>query len=469
MHGAVTRSPLLTQQTTICRKALLNHQLLRFGSRRNAVQANHRTLSQSVYNAALATAMTDRVMLPDRLLTENSRLSDASPALRALYDSYSWAAHSLKARAWLQAAFVANFLLMSFDYFVSPSLLAATLIIRGMIMSTILLCLYVLWGRQRAAWIQGATLVLVSMTIMIGSGALGALGGFSLFERYLTGALFTVATAILFFPIEFRWTVAGVVAAIICHAGMLLVGPVADPLLALSTSCFYSGAIIAFASTRSGTLRSQWKSFKSKIRELRDQEALASLNAELQVIANLDPLTGIQNRRSAQEDIDRIWGDSAYAKPATAFLMLDIDDFKTLNDTLGHTAGDECIKGVADKISDAVRDGDIVSRHGGEEFLVVLTDATASDAFEVAERMRRSVESSLFKCLENAPTNRVTISIGLALWDGEQTPQMLINRADEALYQAKRSGKNQTVIAPPPQADGVHRHRVQMAEVCDIA
>lgn len=432
------------------------------------MQADHRTLSQSVYNAALATAMTDRAMLPDRLLTEDSRLSCASPALRALYDSYSWAAHSLKARAWLQAAFVFNFLLMSFDYFLNPSLLMATLIIRGMIMSVILLGLHVVWGRQRAGWVQGATLVAVSVTMMIGSGALGALGGVALFERYLTGALFTVATAILFFP-EFRWTVAGVVAAIILHGVMLMTGPVADPWLALGTSGFYSGVMIVFASTRSGTLKSQWKSFKSKIRELRDQEALASLNAELQVIANLDPLTGIQNRRSAQEDIDRIWDDPAHTKPATAFLMLDIDDFKNLNDTLGHTAGDECIKGVADKISDAVRDGDIVSRHGGEEFLVVLTDTTASDAFEVAERMRRSVESSLFKCLENAPTNRVTISIGLAPWDGEQTPQMLINRADEALYEAKRSGKNQTVIAPPPQADGVHRHRVQMAEVCDIA
>ena len=433
------------------------------------MQANHRTLSQSVYNTALATAKTDRAMLPDRLLTEDSRLTDASPALKALYDSYSWAAHSLKARAWLQAAFVFNFLLMSFDYFLNPSLLMATVIIRGMIISTILLGLYALWGRQRAGWIQGATLVAVSMVVMIGSGALGAMGGLHLFERYLTGALFTVATAILFFPIEFRWTVAGVVAAMMLYAVMLLAGPVADPLLALGTSCFYGGVIMFFASTRNGTLRSQWKSFKSKIRELRDQEALANPNAALQVTSKLDPFTGIQNRRSAQENIDRIWGDRACAKPATALLMLDIDDFKNLNDTLGHTAGDECIKGVADKISDAVRDGDIVSRHGGEEFLVVLTETTAGDAFDMAERMRRSVESSLFECLADAPTNRVTISIGLAVWDGDQTPQALINRADEALYEAKRSGKNRTVIAPPPRRDGVHCQPEQMAETRDIA
>ncbi|MDF1609556.1 GGDEF domain-containing protein [Hoeflea sp. YIM 152468] len=420
------------------------------------MQTDHRALSGRIYNESLKTAMTDRAMVPDRLLTPDSRLLDASPALGALYESYCWAAHSLKARAWLQAAFVFNFLLMSFDYFVSPSLLIATLLIRGCIMSTILLGLYLLWGRQRPRWLQGATLVAVSATMMIGSGALGALGGVLLFERYLTGALFTVATAILFFPIEFRWTAAAVVAAIILHAGMIVTGPVADPLVALSTSCFYSSVIITFASTRKAALRSQWKSFKSKIRELRDQEALASLNAELQLIANLDPLTGLQNRRSSQEDIERIWSDASFAKPAIAFLMLDIDNFKQLNDSLGHAAGDDCIKGVGNKISLALGDGDIVSRYGGEEFLVVLTGTTASDALAVAERIRRSVETFPLKTSEDESASQVTISIGLALWQGDQTPQTLIKRADAALYEAKRRGKNQTVIAPPPPGIGAH-------------
>jgi len=436
---------------------------------RNTLQSDHRALSQRVYNDALKTAMTDRVMLPDRLLMQDSRLPDASPGLSALYDSYSWAAHSLKARAWLQVAFVFTFLLMSFDYLVSPSLLMATLVIRGLIVSTILLGLYLLWGRQRAGWVQGATLVVVSATVMIGSGALGALGGVSLFERYLTGALFTVATAILFFPIEFRWTVAAVVAAVVLHAGMLAIGPVADPLLALSTSCFYTGAIIAFASTRKATLRSQWKSFKSKIRELRDQEALASLNAELQVIANLDPLTGIQNRRSTQQDIDRIWANAIGAKPSIAFLMLDIDDFKNLNDTLGHAAGDDCIKSVANNISDAVRHGDIVSRYGGEEFLVVLTRTTASGALAVAERIRKSIEALRLKNPGSDIESCVTVSIGLALWEGDHTPQMLINRADKALYLAKHKGKNQTVISPPPDSVGALSEKVDRQKTRDVA
>ncbi|WP_417434065.1 GGDEF domain-containing protein [Hoeflea sp.] len=397
--------------------------------------------------------MTDRVMLPDSLLTQESRVFAAPPKLAAIYDAYSWAAHSLKARAWLQAAFVFNLILMPFDYLIEPSLLTATLVIRGIIASAILIGLYMLWGRQRPNWVQGATLTVLAATIMLEAGALGALGGVPLFERYLTAGLFTFATAILFFPIEFRWTVTAVATAVALHAGMIIIGPVADPLLALGISCFYSGAILTFATTRKATLRSQWKGFRSKIRELRDQEALAKLFAELQLVANLDPLTGIQNRRSTQEDIDRIWSSTAGDRPPIAFLMIDIDDFKNLNDSLGHAAGDECIKTVANKIRDAVRDGDIVSRYGGEEFLVVLTSTTASGALAVAERIRKSIASLRLENPGSPTASRVTVSIGLALWEGDQTPEMLIGRADAALYLAKHKGKNQTVIAPPP--DGV--------------
>ena len=250
---------------------------------------------------------------------------------------------------------------------------------------------------------------------------------------------------------------------------MLLMGPVSDPWLALGTSGFYSGVIIVFASTRNAALRSQWKSFKSKIRELRDQEALAILNDELRLIASLDPLTGIQNRRSAQENIARIWDDPGCAKPAIAFLMLDIDNFKQLNDSLGHAAGDECIKAVASKISFNLGDGDIVSRHGGEEFLVVLTGTNAGDAFAAAERIRNSVVSVQPENSADGPACPVTISVGLARWQGEETPQMLINRADEALYEAKRRGKNQTVVAPPPLGDSAHTEDVSSQDACDVA
>ncbi len=124
---------------------------------------------------------------------------------------------------------------------------------------------------------------------------------------------------------------------------------------------------------------------------------------------------------------------------------------------------------MANKISLALRDGDIVSRYGGEEFLVVLTGTTASEASAVAERIRKSVESFRLNTSGDAPARQVTISIGLALWEGDETPEMLIKRADEALYDAKRSGKNQTVVAPPPQDNGTHTERVHVSTARDVA
>ncbi|MCY0095999.1 GGDEF domain-containing protein [Hoeflea ulvae] len=434
-----------------------------------AAQTDHLTHSQRVYNDALETATTDRVLLPDQLLTQDSVLSDAPPAFGAVFDSYYWAAHSNKARSWIQAAAVFNLILMPFDYLVNPSLLVATLVIRGVIVSAILLGLYILWGRQRPRWVQGATLLAVSVTIMLEAGALGALGGVPVFERYLTAGLFTVATAVLFFPIEFRWTIAAVVVAITLHGVMLAIGPVADPVLAMMVSGFYCTAIVSFAGTRNATLRSQWKSFKSKIRELRDQERLTQLNAELQLVADLDPLTGVQNRRSAQNRIDRIWNDATGAVPGLAVLMIDIDDFKILNDTFGHAVGDDCITGVANTISKAVQDGDIVSRYGGEEFLVVLPRTTASAALAIAERIRQSVETIRLTTDGSDTGRRMTVSIGLASLDGDLSPQKLIDRADKALYLAKHRGKNQTVISPPRDRESEGSGLAQTPEPRDVA
>lgn len=409
---------------------------------------DHRTRSQRTYKEALQLAMSDRVMLPDHLLTTESGLPGRSHAIRAVYDSYYWAAHSLKARAWLKAVIVFNLMLIGFDTFLDPSLLVPSLVIRGGIVTAILVALRILWGRERNQSVQGASLIAVAATILIEAGALGALGGEALFERYLTGGLFTVATAILFFPIAFSWTIAAVTLATFLYIVMLATGPVTDPVIAVFTGGFYCSAIMTFASTRKAALRSHWKSFKSKVRELRNKETLKQLNSELRLAANLDPLTGVRNRRAAQEETDRICEDDAQD---VAFLMLDIDDFKTLNDKYGHAIGDDCIRQVARSIADTLRSCDLVSRYGGEEFLVVLTGANAESAFAAAERIRKSIEQLRIGGAENSIDRTTTVSIGLALRHGNEAPEGTIGRADEALYTAKRTGKNRTVIAPTPE------------------
>lgn len=432
-------------------------------------QKGHRDESRRVYHDALTAATADRDMLSDGALADDTADCGQCPKLNHIYDRYYWAAHSLKPRSWLQWTFAFNLLMIIFDAMIDPRLLMPSLIIRGVLVSSILLAIFMVWGHQRPRWAQGATFTALAITIMLEAGVLGAQGGVIVYERYLNGGLFTVATAILFFPIEYRWTISGVLAAVTLHIFLLAAGPTDELRQALMTGVFYCAAMLTFATTRKAALRSQWKGFKSKIRELRDQKQLTRLYDELQLVANLDPLTGIPNRRSTQSHIDAIWSDETYPRSKIAFLMVDIDNFKKLNDTLGHTAGDICIRAVADEIREILRDIDIVSRYGGEEFLVVLTETSADNAVAVAERIRAGVESLRLADPGSATATKVTISVGVAVWQGDATAETLIKRADDALYEAKRSGKNRTAIAPPLSGDSAQEARSDSGPRSDTA
>ena len=145
--------------------------------------------------------------------------------------------------------------------------------------------------------------------------------------------------------------------------------------------------------------------------------------------------------------------------------MADIDSFKRLNDTAGHAAGDECIRRVAKTIEESVRSGeDAVFRYGGEEFLIVLADASPDLAWTIAERIRSSVEAL---AIVNPGINSadgsagvVTISLGVAFAQEDAAPEMVAKWADDALYDAKRCGKNIVFLSNPrAAADDTHYPR----------
>ena len=170
---------------------------------------------------------------------------------------------------------------------------------------------------------------------------------------------------------------------------------------------------------------------------------LAPLLVDLQSIseahnaANTDPLTGVFNRRAILERLNALVDDAHRG----AVLMLDIDRFKTINDRLGHAAGDGVLRRVADEIRAALRLEDALGRIGGEEFLVVMPEATRDIAVAIGERVRAGVERS--DGGTDQPT--VTISIGVATVRGHDRPAELLERADRALYEAKRLGRNRLV------------------------
>jgi diguanylate cyclase (GGDEF)-like protein len=158
-----------------------------------------------------------------------------------------------------------------------------------------------------------------------------------------------------------------------------------------------------------------------------------------------DPLTQLHNRRFFEEYLDREVNRLGRDGDSLCLLVIDIDDFKALNDNYGHAAGDEFLKQIAMTMKESVRETDLLARFGGEEFVVVSNGTDISGATVLAEKLRTSVAESSFIVDDSMRPRRVTVSIGLAQYNGSRTG--LFGSADEALYRAKALGKNCVVRA----------------------
>ena len=165
-------------------------------------------------------------------------------------------------------------------------------------------------------------------------------------------------------------------------------------------------------------------------------------------MAITDQLTGLHNRRYMSRHLDTLIGSSERSGKPVAFLIMDIDHFKSVNDIHGHDMGDEVLQEFAHRISANVRGIDLACRYGGEEFVVVMPDTDMEFACSVAERLRRSVETTPFAITRLPHRLNVTVSIGIAGSVGpDDSADALLRRADQALYRAKRDGRNRVVSA----------------------
>ena len=173
---------------------------------------------------------------------------------------------------------------------------------------------------------------------------------------------------------------------------------------------------------------------------------LEEKNRRLQSLAERDGLTGLFNHRSFQEFLGRQIVQSRRYNRVLSLIMLDIDYFKSFNDTYGHQYGDTILRGLAQILSRSVRQADLVARYGGEEFTIVLAETDLKGAFIVAEKIRRIVERCPFPREDGDPVY-VTISLGVAMFSTIlQTPHELIEAADKALYDAKQRGRNRVCV-----------------------
>lgn len=169
--------------------------------------------------------------------------------------------------------------------------------------------------------------------------------------------------------------------------------------------------------------------------------ANADLKGEVARMADTDSLTGLANRRSLTKSLAREVARSERTGEPLSLAVLDIDHFKRINDTFGHLAGDEVLRTVAQAMAAHVRDVDIVARYGGEEFAVVLPNCSSEGALTVVERVRAAIASS-------TDLTKVTASAGVATVAGSGSDgEALMAAADEALYEAKRSGRDKVTLA----------------------
>lgn len=179
----------------------------------------------------------------------------------------------------------------------------------------------------------------------------------------------------------------------------------------------------------------------------------ANVYSEVLKHATLDALTGLNNRRQFEIRLKQETSQAVRKKTNLCCIMLDIDYFKKVNDTYGHAAGDCVLKGVAEIVTNTLREYDIACRYGGEEFFILLPLTTLDEAISVAQRLRKNIQAANIDItaakLKGISSLQVTVSVGVNQYNPETTPEEFYHGADKALYESKINGRNRVTVYTP--------------------
>ena len=383
----------------------------------------------------------------ERLLSQRTRDVRFSPEMVRAYRTKDWPHRSKIARAWMVWVALISMAFVPVSYLLAPDFLMLSTAISGLLVPALHACAYLVWRKPRSANVEALALILLMGSVMMAYGVLAVAAGGSNYERFLMCIMFVNTIAIVVFNIGRVWSLALMVCSTTIFFGFEIFNPAIDFKEAIGTSIFFAMGIYAATIARKTQSILGQKAFLLSLRNQYRSDALQRANHQLEILATRDPLTGLGNRRSATDRIEKLWCDPAVPKTSIAFIMADIDLFKLLNDAAGHAAGDECIRRIAKAIEESVRLGeDAVFRYGGEEFLVVLVDASPDLAWTIAQRIRSSVEALAIVNPgidpEDGATGVMTISLGVAFAQEGAAPEMVAKWADDALYDAKRGGRN---------------------------
>jgi diguanylate cyclase (GGDEF)-like protein len=229
-----------------------------------------------------------------------------------------------------------------------------------------------------------------------------------------------------------------------------------------SEGSYFCGPLIAggiiIGSVRMQAAPDLWTPERQRLLESYLSGAASALSnirllARMQEQANFDMLTGLYNRRFAEEYARKQFAIAKRSGQSLGVAMLDLDHFKDINDVYGHEVGDRILRHFSMTVTESIRESNVVARYGGEEFIVVLPQTSAKSCVLVAERIRQAVMTMLVPSNTASPLPQVTVSIGVAAFpEHGATLEQVIQASDKALYESKRCGRNCVTVAQPPEA-----------------
>ena len=267
-------------------------------------------------------------------------------------------------------------------------------------------------------------------------------------DRYLLGAAVGIMAQTLIAPIPFLFSLTALACstALLAALGLLPLRGGLFPPVTPDLIFFVAGVGACFLYHRYTLERSIRRDYLLSEANRLHTEQVVKANAHLERLSSIDSLTGVFNRRYLDAALIRLWNLARANERWIAVLMVDIDNFKLVNDTHGHQHGDVCLEHVGQALQKSIRAGvDTVARYGGEEFVALLPDADESVAQEIASRVRQHIQDLGLPAYSECV---VTVSVGVAAVKGGQgdlTLPDLIAAADSALYEAKRAGRNQVI------------------------
>lgn len=382
----------------------------------------------------------------DRLLAGRTRHVRLTGELAEGYRQRMWRQTAKVIRSWMVWVIILDVSMMCLNVILLPPDLAAEMVLPSAMIVPAALLVFFVWQSPSYRRLAGLSLLAGMAVILLSVAWMGVVGGEALLERYLTIMLFVAITGIIIFNVPLSQSVAIAVIAMAIYLIFQLGGLQVDTKITLSGFFFYASGVGATVLARRTMNILAQQSFLLELRDRRHMTELARANRRLERLSLIDGLTGAANRHQMDERLEAL----SLRTAQVAVLMCDIDDFKTLNDRLGHAQGDHSLKEVVRVLKACTRnDDDCVARYGGEEFVVLLADAEETDAVDVALRIREMLARAALPNPGSSFGPTLTISIGIAagaIGTSNVSASQLLERADQALYAAKRNGRDRVRV-----------------------